>query len=84
MTGDIAVPLDKVCPEDQGRNVVDDEGVVESICDPGEEGVHFEEKTALGKLIELRIAVEKAGADELVKDSQDKGRKNGEEDVIEG
>lgn len=34
--------------------------------------------------VELRVAVEQTGGDELVEDAEDEGRKDGEEDVVEG
>lgn len=58
--------------------------MVEAVEDPGEEGVHVEEDTALGELVELWVAVEKAGADELVEDAEDEGGHDGEDDVVEG
>lgn len=58
--------------------------MVEAIEDPGEEGVHLEEDALLPELVELRVAVQQAGRDELVEDAHDEGGKDGEEDVIEG
>ena len=58
--------------------------MVEAIEDPGEEGVHFEEHAFLAEAIELRVAVEEPGGDELVEDSHYDGGKDGEEDVVKG
>ena len=58
--------------------------MVEAIEDPGKEGMHFEEDAFLAELVELRVAVEEAGGDELVKDAHDQGGKDGEENVVEG
>lgn len=46
--------------------------------------MHFEKGPLLAKLIELWVAIEETGRDELVKDSHHDRGKKGEEDVIEG
>ena len=46
--------------------------------------MHFEESALLAELVELGIAVEKAGRDELVEDAHDERGKDGEEDIVEG
>ena len=46
--------------------------------------MHLEEDALLAELVELRVAVEEAGRDKLVEDAHDKGREDGEEDVVEG
>lgn len=58
--------------------------MVEAVEDPGEEGVHLEEDALLAELVELGVAVEKAGGDELVEDAHDQWWEDGEEDVVEG
>lgn len=58
--------------------------MVKAVRDPSPEGVHLEEDALLAELVELRVAVEQAGGDELIKDTHDEGRKDGEEDVVEG
>ena len=45
--------------------------------------MHLEENALLAKLVELWIAIQQAGGDELVKYSHDEWRKDGEEDIIE-
>lgn len=45
--------------------------------------MHLEENALLTKLVELWIAVQQAGGDELIKYPHDEGRKDGEEDIIE-
>jgi len=84
VAGDFAVALGQVPVPDQFGNKIGDEGVVEAVEDPGKEGVHFKEDTFLAELVELGIAVEEAGGDELVEDAQDEGGEDGEEDVVEG
>ena len=84
MTVDLAVATDEVEVPDPLGHKIGDQAVVEAICDPGPEGMHLEEDALLAESIELRIAVEEAGGDELVEDAHDKRRENGEEDVIEG
>ena len=46
--------------------------------------MHFEKGSFLAKLVELGIAVKKAGGDKLVKYAHDKRWKDGEEDIVEG
>ena len=46
--------------------------------------MHLEENAFLAKLVELRIAVEKAGRDELVENAYHKGWKDCEEYIVEG
>jgi NADPH:quinone reductase-like Zn-dependent oxidoreductase len=46
--------------------------------------MHLEEDALLAKLIELGIAVKKAGGDELIEDSHDERWKDGEEDIVKG
>ena len=84
MAGDFAVGLNKVIVEDAFGEDVGDERVVEAVGNPGNEGVHAEEDAALAKLVELWVAVEEAGGDELVIDAHDERGKDGEEDVVEG
>ena len=57
--------------------------MVKAIRDPGPEGVHLKENTLLTKLVELWVAVQQAGGDELIKYSHDEGRENSEEDIVE-
>lgn len=45
--------------------------------------MHFEEDALLAELVQLRIAVEKSGGDELVEDAHDEWGKNCEKDVVE-
>ena len=84
MARDFAVALGKVPVPDELGDKVGDERVVEAVEDPGEERVHFEKDTLLAELIELRVAVEEAGRDELIEDAEDEGGKDGEENVVEG
>ena len=57
--------------------------MIEAIRDPGPERVHLEEDALLAELVQLRVAVEEAGGDKLVKDAHDEGRKDGKKDVVE-
>jgi len=84
MAADCAVVQDQVAAVDGGGDIVDDEGVVEAVADPGPEGGHAEEDGRLREAVELRVAVEEAGGDELVEDAEGEGREDGEEDVVEG
>jgi hypothetical protein len=38
----------------------------------------------LGELVELRVSVEQAGGDVLIKDADGEGWEEGEEDIVEG
>ena len=58
--------------------------MVEAVEDPGEERMHLEEDTLLAQAVELGIAVEKAGGDELVKNSHYERGEDSEEDIVEG
>ena len=84
VAGDLAVGLRGVVEPDGFREEVGEEGVVEAVADPGEEGVHAEEGALLAEAVELRVAIEEAGGDKLVEDAHDQGRKDGEEDIVEG
>ena len=46
--------------------------------------MHLEEDAFLAELVELGVAIEQAGRDELVEDAQDERGEDGEEDVVEG
>ena len=84
MTRDFPIGLHEIVVEDPFGEDVCDKRMVEAVCDPGDEGVHAKEGAALTKLVELWVAVEEAGGDELVVDAHDKRGKHSEEDVIEG
>lgn len=83
VAGGAAVGLGEVRPEDGHADVVDYEGVVEAVGDPGEEGVHLEKDAGLRDAVELRVAVEEAGRDELVEDAEDEWGHDGEYYVVE-
>lgn len=84
MAGDFAVALREVPVPDELGDEICDEGVVEAVEDPGEEGVHLKEDAFLAELVELGVAVEEAGGYELVEDAHDEGGEDGEEDVVKG
>ncbi len=44
--------------------------------------MHFEEDTFLAELVELGVAIEEAGRDELVENTHDQRGEDGEEDVV--
>lgn len=83
MTGDLAITLGEIVQEDGLRDEVQDERVVEAIGNPAPEGMHLEENTLLTELVELWVTVEQACADELIENTEDEGRQNRKEDVIE-
>ena len=58
--------------------------MVEAVGYPEEERVHFEEDAFLPELVELGIAVEETGGDELVEYAHDEGWEESEEDIVEG
>ena len=58
--------------------------MVETVENPGEEGVHFEEYAFLAEPVELRVSIQEAGGDELVEDTHNKRWEHSEEDIVEG
>ncbi len=84
VAGDSAVALGEVPVPDELGDEIRDEGVIEAVENPGEKGVHLEEDTFLAELVELGVAVEEAGGDELVEDAHDERGKDGEKDVVKG
>lgn len=83
VAGNLAVGEDEVVFEEEGREKIGEEAVVEAVADPGEEGVHAEEGAALAKAVELWVAVEETSRNELVADAHGERREDGEEDVVE-
>jgi len=79
-----AIAQHKIAAVDGRGDVVDNQGMVEAVADPGPEGGHAEEDATLGEGVELGVAVEEAGGDELVENAEGEGGKDGEEDVVEG
>jgi hypothetical protein len=78
----LAITLRKIVVPNQLGCKVQQERMVEAIKNPGEERMHLEKDTFLSELIKLGISIEEAGRDELIKDSHDKWRKDGKEDVV--
>lgn len=58
--------------------------MVESVSDPGPEGVHPEESSFLSQSVQLRISIEQSGRDELIEDANGKWWEDREDDVVEG
>ena len=58
------------------------DAVIEGVADPIEEGDWGEEIVLLAQLVELGIAVEHPSRHELIKDANDEGREDGEDDVV--
>ena len=79
---DFAVALGQIPIPDELRDKVRDEGMVETVQDPGPKGMHFEEDAFLTELVQLWIAVEETGGDELVEDAHDEWGKEGKEDIV--
>ena len=57
--------------------------MVQSVADPQPELCPREERILLSKHVELRVAVKDSCGDELVENTDDKGRKDGEEDIVQ-
>ena len=57
--------------------------MVQSVADPQPELCPREERILLSKHVELRVAVEDSCGDELVENTDDKRRKDGEEDIVQ-
>jgi hypothetical protein len=57
--------------------------VVESVPNPLPECHRGKETVRLSKLIQLRVSIEHSCRDELVENTDDQRRKNGEDDVVE-
>lgn len=77
------VALGSVVEPEEATTDVEDDGVVDGVDNPFAEDADLEEGVALAEVVELRVAVQKAGRDELVEDTEGEGRKNGVEDVVE-
>jgi hypothetical protein len=58
--------------------------VVDGVEDPRRKDAGLEEAVVLAEAVQLRVAVEQAGRDELVQDTEDKGREDRVEDVVKG
>lgn len=56
--------------------------MIERICYPLPEGSGCEEAVRLPQPIQLRVAIEHASADELIEDTYDQGREDGEDDIV--
>lgn len=83
MASYLSVALWKVIQEEGLAEEVQDQGVVETIEDPGQKAVHPEEEPRLAERVELRVAVQKPGRDELVENAKGEWWKRGKEDVVE-
>jgi hypothetical protein len=84
MAGNATVGLWHVPEPDEFGNYIGDQGVVEAIENPTEEGVHFEEDAFLAQLVKLGITIEKAGGDELVENSHRHGWCDSEQHIVKG
>ena len=58
--------------------------VVQRVRDPEPEGGFCKERILLTEGVELRVTIQDSGGDELIKDPDDEGRQNGENDVVQG
>lgn len=70
-------------PEEAAANVKDN-GVVNGVDDPLAEHADLEEGVALAEVVKLWVAVEQAGGDELIEDTESQGRQDRVKDVVEG
>ena len=84
MTGNRTISLNSIVPPDEFGEDVENYGVIERVCDPGDEGMHFEKGILLSQLIELRVSVQETSRDKLVEYADHQRRGNSEEDVVEG
>lgn len=78
-----AVALDEIIWPEKLAPDVDHERVVDSVGNPGDKDAQSEELISLAKGIELRVAVEQASRDELVKNAHCKRWQHGEDDVVQ-
>ena len=72
--------------DDQNSDVRVEEtyhAVIEGIADPVEERDRGEKVILLSQLIQLRIPIEHSRRDELVEDTNDEWRENGEDHIVE-
>lgn len=83
MPVDLAVAANEVEVPDSLGDEIGDQTVVEAVGDPSPERMHLEEDAFLAELVELRVAIEEAGRDELIENAHDERGKDSEEDVIE-
>ena len=58
--------------------------MVQRIHDPKPESGLREERVLLSQCVELRIPIQDTCRDELVKDTDDKRRQDGEDNIIQG
>ena len=57
--------------------------MVERIADPKPEGRLRKELVPLPELVQLRVAIQESRGDELIEDTDDEGREDGEDDVVQ-
>ncbi len=60
MTSNLAIAQRQIIPPDELRRDIQNEGMVEAIRDPGEEGVHLEEGILLSELVKLWVSIQQA------------------------
>lgn len=84
MTRNLSVTLWEIVEVDELGEDVEEERMVEAVNEPGPEAALLEEDSLLAELIELWVAIQETSADELIEDSHDERREDGEEDVVEG
>lgn len=83
MTGCSPVALGQIVVENIFGENVGHQRVIESVQNPGDERSCSEEGSFLTEDVQLRIPVEETSGYELIKYTDGKWRRNGEEDVIE-
>lgn len=57
--------------------------VIECIADPQPKGRLREELVPLPELVQLRVAIQESRRDELVEDTDDERREDGEDDIVQ-
>ena len=56
--------------------------MIERIADPQPKGRLREELVPLPELVQLRVAIQESRGDELIEDTDDERREDGEDDVV--
>lgn len=84
VAGDLTVLEYQVAVPDELAKDVKDDGVVDGVEEPFDEYLHTEKLVLLAHAVQLRVPIEEARRDELIKNAEGQGRKNGIEDVIKG
>lgn len=83
MACDLAVTLDEISQPEELAEDVKDERVIRGVEDPLERYPELEESVLLTHHVKLRVTVQEARGDELIKNAKCQRRQHSEEDVVQ-